>query len=425
MQHSKCGVSMKPSYDLMLRNALIKNEPLQDIAVRRGRIAKMGSNLPDKGAVEHDLAGHVVLPGFVDSHIHLDKACILCRCKDAGAGLKGAIAAVSQMKSDFTEEDVYQRGRLVIERAITQGTMYMRAHAEVDPRVGLRSFAAMKRLKRDYAFALDLQICVFPQEGLTNDPGASFLLEQALSEGADLLGGCPYTDIAPLEQLTWLFDVAKKFNVDPDLHLDFDLDPVGSLLPELCRLTVQSGWQNRVAVGHATKLAAMNQDDFARHADLLRQSGVAVTALPATDLYLNGRPDGFRSVRGVTPVHLLAAEGITCSVATNNVMNPFTPFGDCSLLRMGNLYANVMHLGPDDFDACLSLITHGPARILGLSNYGIEVGNPADIIVLDAKDYVEAFASLAQPLAGYKAGRQAFERPAPSIIAAPGVSALV
>ena len=420
MQNHKRAFEVS-GFDLILRKARLQGEKLQDIGIRSGRIVAIAPELPQHGSAERDLAGRVVLPGFVDTHIHLDKACILCRCGHSANGLKGAIAAVSRLKADFTQEDVYQRGREVIEKAIVEGTMHMRAHVEVDPRVGLRSFTAMKQLRQEYAFALDLQICVFPQEGLNNDPGAAELLEMALADGADLLGGCPYTDSAPLEQMRWLFQTARNFDVDLDLHLDFDLDPEGSLLTSVCEWTEHMGWHGRVAVGHATKLAAMSEADFHRHVELLRQSGVSVTALPSTDLYLNGRSDGLRSVRGVAPVHLLAQQGITGSIATNNVLNPFTPFGDCSLLRMSNLYANLMHLGPEEFELCLSLITDSAARLMRLPNYGLNVGNNADLVVLDATDRIDAFGGLSRPVFGYKGGRQTFERPSARIFREPPV----
>lgn len=402
--------------DLIVRNARLTGDPgLFDIQIEEGKISAVREgfeSLPTPHAVKtYDAEGRLVLPGFVDTHIHLDKSCLLDCCKGV-SNLRGAIDAVSRQKQMFTQEDVYARGARTIEMAIMQGTMHMRTHVEVDPRAGLRSFEAMKQLKRDYAFALDLSICVFPQEGLTNDPGAEQLLRQALEDGADLLGGCPYTDTDALKQLDTLFAMAKDYDVDLDFHLDFDLDASSSLMEAVCLRTERQGWQGRVTIGHATKLAAMTSSDFNRYANRLAEAGVAVTALPSTDLYLNGREHGYRAVRGVTPLHLLAEAGVTTSIATNNVLNPFTPFGDCSLLRMANLYANLMQIGPDDFDDCLSLITTSPARIMGVKAYGIEPGCTADLIVLDATDKSEAFGSVAPVVAGFKNGRQSFGKTA-------------
>ena len=138
--------------------------------------------------------------------------------------MQEAITQVAAAKRAFTEDDVYERGRHTLEKAIVQGTTRMRTHVEVDPRIGLRSFRAICRLKRDYAWAIDLEICVFPQEGLLNDPGTEELLVAACESGADLIGGCPYTDSDPDRHIARIFDIARRFELDIDFHLDFDLD---------------------------------------------------------------------------------------------------------------------------------------------------------------------------------------------------------
>ena len=397
--------------DLVFRQAVIpgRDEPL-DIGVSAGRIATIAPRLVcDAPAI--DIAGRTVIAGFVDSHVHLDKACLLDRCGHVHGGLGDAIAAVAAMKRAFTEADVYKRGARVIEKAIAKGTTRMRTHVEVDPRAGLRSFTAVKALKADYAWALDLSICVFPQEGLTNDPGAEELLIEALRNGADLLGGCPYTDTDPAAQIDRLFELAQKFDVDLDFHLDFDLDPSWMHLEEVCRQTERHGWGGRVAIGHVTKLSMVTPEALASIGCRLAEAGIALTVLPATDLYLTARELTHAKPRGVTPAHLLVDQGVICSVATNNVLNPFTPFGDASLLRMANLYANVVQCEPPLFERCLDLVTSLPARLMRLDDYGIAPGNPADLIVLDAPTPADALAEIAEPVMGFKHGRLSFERP--------------
>lgn len=400
------------AFDLIFRQATLagRSHPV-DIGVNGGRIAAIEQRIV-ADCPEIVVDGRAVLPGFVDSHVHLDKACLLGRCGHISGGLKQAIAAVSAMKRDFTVEDVHARGAQVLETAIAKGTTRMRTHVEVDPRAGLRSLEAIKALKRDYAWGLDLSICAFPQEGLTNDPGTDELLVEALSLGADVLGGCPYTDSDPKAQIERLFDLSERFDVDLDFHLDFDLDPSWMLLDEVCRQTTLRGHSGRVTIGHVTKLSMLPPDDFARAADRLAEANVAVTVLPATDLYLMGRDASHAVPRGLTPAHRLLEHGVTCSIATNNVLNPFTPFGDCSLLRMANLYANAAQVGPDGFEACVAMVTTLPARLMRLSDYGIAIGNPADLIVLDAAGAGDALAGIAEPVMGFKSGRQSFSRPA-------------
>lgn len=400
--------------DLILRRArLLGADTLLDVAVNDGHIVDIAPEIATD-ALPEDAGGRLVIPGFVDTHIHLDKSCILDRCRSEEGTLQEAIAEVAAAKRAFTEDDVYARGQRTLEKAILQGTTHMRTHVEVDPRVGLTSFNAVRRLKQDYAWAIDLDICVFPQEGLLNDPGTDELLVAACEAGADLIGGCPYTDSDPNGQIARVFDIARRFDVDIDFHLDFDLDPSWMHLDEVCRQTTAHRYGGRVAIGHVTKLSALPPAQLDAAARRLADAGVAVTVLPATDLFLMGRGHDHNTPRGVAPAHRLVGHGVTCSIATNNVLNPFTPFGDCSLVRMANLYANVAQIGRlGDIAACLDLVTALPAKLMNLTHYGIATGNPADMVVLDCQDAAMAVAELAQPLAGYKRGRRSFTRAAP------------
>jgi cytosine deaminase len=400
--------------DLVLRNARIhgRGSATFDIGIAGGTIAEVGRIATDAPA--EDVGGRLVTAGFVETHIHLDKSCILDRCHPEKGTLQEAIAQVAAAKRAFTEDDVYERGRRTIEKAIVQGTTHMRTHVEVDPRIELRSFAAIRRLKRDYAWAIDLEICVFPQEGLLNDPGTEDLLIAACEAGANLIGGCPYTDSDPHGQIARIFAIARRFDVDIDFHLDFDLEPARMDLMEVCRQTDAFQYGGRVAVGHVTKLSALPPDQFAEMARRLADAGVAVTVLPATDLFLMGRDCDHNVPRGVTPAHKLAEYGVICAFATNNVLNPFTPFGDCSLVRMANLYANIAQVGAThELAACLDLVTTQPAKLMNLRDYGVAAGNPADLIVLDCSDAAMAIAEVAHPLLGFKRGRRSFTRAAP------------
>jgi len=407
-------------FDLVLRSGRIagRDHELVDIGVRGGRVAAIAPRLetsPD-GARGIALDGRLVIPGFVETHIHLDKSCIADRCTCRTGTLQEAIESVAAAKRAFTEDDIYARGRRTLEKAIVQGTTRMRTHVEVDPRIGLKGFHAIARLKRDFAWAVEIEICVFPQEGLLNDPGCDELLVEACENGADLIGGCPYTDSDPHGQIARIFDLAKRYDFDIDFHLDFDLDPSWMHLDEVCRQTENRGWGGRVAIGHVTKLSALDHAALETVGRKLAHAGVALTVLPSTDLFLMGRASVHSVPRGVAPAHRLLDHGVICSLATNNVLNPFTPFGDCSLLRMANLYANIAQLGrPDQIQACLEMVTSHPAKLMNLADYGIAVGNPADIVVLDCMDSASAVAELAQPLLAMKRGRTSFSRPKATI----------
>ncbi|WP_127143093.1 amidohydrolase family protein [Pelagibacterium montanilacus] len=403
--------------DLIVRNAHLRDrDGLWDIGISGQSIAAIERRITADARIEN-LEGRLVLPGFCDTHVHLDKACLLGRSDHRHGALAGAIAAISRLKAGFTAEDVYARGARCLEMAIVQGTTHMRTHVEIDPVIGLRAFEAIRQLRDDYRWALDLSICVFPQEGLLNNPGTDELMVMALEGGADLVGGCPYTDSDPHAHVARIFDLAERFDIDIDFHLDFDLDPGWMHLDAVLAETRARERGGRVAVGHATKLSALAPAPLAQVMARLADAGVAVTALPATDLYLMGRDHTENVPRGVAPVHRLAEGGVCCSIATNNVLNPFTPFGDFSLLRMANLYANVCHAGPDRFAQVLDLITTSPARLLNLPDYGTRVGAVADLVVLDAPDQIEALGALAMPLFALKRGRKTFARARPELMA--------
>ncbi|MGI3169098.1 amidohydrolase family protein [Pseudooceanicola sp. C21-150M6] len=402
--------------DLVIRNARLADgaSPV-DIGIACGRVATIAPGLK-ADARELDAGGGRLIRGFADSHLHLDKACLLDRASNPTGTLKGAIEAVSAAKRDFTTEDVYARGARVLEKAIGQGTNLVRAQTEIDPVIGLAGFDAVRQLKADYAWALDLQICVFPQEGLLNYPGTEDLLRQALDQGADLLGGCPYTDTDPNGQIARLFDMAREYDVDLDFHLDFDLDPGWRHLDEVARQTIAHGMQGRVAIGHVTKLSMLPARALDDTIALMRDAGIALTVLPATDLFMMGREHSEAIPRGVAPAHRFHAAGVCCTVATNNVLNPFTPYGDCSLPRIANLFANIAQIGdPAGLSACFDMITTAPNRLLGRDDRIVE-GDVADLVLLPCDDAVSAVSEIARPLWGMKAGRLTFDAPRPTLL---------
>jgi cytosine deaminase len=404
-------------FDLIIRNVVInpKQGPT-DIAIREGRIAGLSPSLRCEAIEEVDGEGLFAIAGFVDTHIHLDKACILDRCTICEGTLAEAVRETSRAKAVFEEADVYRRAASVVEKAIIHGTNRMRTFVEVDPRAGLRSFEAIKRIRADYAFAIDIEICAFAQEGLTGEPETADLLRHALENGADLIGGCPYTDRDPRAHVTQIFDLAEAFGVAVDFHLDFDLDPDHTNLPAVIEETLARKYQGRVSIGHVTNLSALSPTDLADIAEKLSAAGIALTVLPATDLFLNGRSHDRLVPRGVAPAHLLAERGVTASIATNNVLNPFTPYGDACLPRMANLYANVAQLSkPSDIDRVFDMVTGSAAKLMGLE-HGLEVGAPANIVLVDAGSGEQVVREIGRAVRGWKRGVKTFENGRPQLI---------
>ena len=404
--------------DLILRNARIAgaDTPPVDIGVADGVIAAIEADLAAEGE-QVDAAGRFVSPGLVESHFHLDKARIVDRCAPpADRHSTDHMARTAAIKHTFTVEDVYARARDTLEQCLLNGVTHMRTHVEVDPNVGLRGFEAVRQLAEDYAWAIDLQLCAFLQEGWTDSPGAEDNIVAALKQGAPVVGGAPRYDPDHAAQIDRIFALAREYDVDVDIHLDgghttHDLD-----IFQVCDLTDKLGWGGRVAIGHGSKYSCLPPDELRSLGKRLAESGVAVAVLPATDLFNNGRHLDYNVIRGVADANALIDCGANCSISTNNVMNPFTPYGDCSLIRIANMYANVVQRGTDaELAECFAMLTDRPARILRRADYGIAVGNPADLILWDAAAPEEVVATVALPLTGFKRGRRVFTRTRPEL----------
>ena len=403
------------TFDLILRNARIASggaiKPGMDIAIADGRIAAIGPRLAGLGE-SIDAGDRFVSPGLVESHFHLDKARILDRCAPpADRKSTDHMKRTSAAKHGFTEEDVYARASATLEECLLNGVTHMRTHVEVDPNVELRGYKAIERLAKDYTWGIDLELCVFLQEGWTNVEGAEANVVEALKRGAAVVGGAPRYDTNGPAQIDRIFALAREFDVDVDIHLDMGHTTEDMDIFQVMDLTDRMGWGGRVTIGHGSKYSCLPPDELARLGRRLANSGVAVTVLPATDLFNVGRHQEHSVIRGVADANALLAQGANCSIATNNIMNPFTPFGDCSLIRIANFYANVVQRGTDrELNDCFSMLTDRSARIMHRKDYGIAVGNPADLVLWNAKTPAEAVATVATPVMGFKRGRRTFTR---------------
>lgn len=377
-----------------------------DIGIADGRIAAIAPNLSAEGKT-YDAAGRMVCGGLIETHIHLDKAHLLDRRPAMTGRAINPVPYTSAIKPELTTEDIYVRAERALQDCILRGTTHIRTHVEVDPKIGMRGLDAIEKLAADYHWAVDLQICVFPQDGLTNLPGTEDLLAEGLRRGATVLGAAPRYDSDGPEQIRRIFKLAREFDVDIDMHLDVGPSAEHLDVYQVIALTEQYGLGGRVTVGHMAKLSLLPPDELAKVGRRLAEAGINVTVLPATDLFLMGRNHDHAVPRGVADANVLLAHGVNCSLSTNNILNPSTPYGDCSLIRLANLHANLLQIAqPAELDDIFRMITNRSARILNLPDYGIAVGHPADVVVIDSVSPDRAIAEVCQPVAAFKRGRQ-------------------
>ena len=405
--------------DLIVRNVHFadwQSREQVDIGVTDGKIVAIERNLA-AAAESYDAGGRLACAGLIETHIHLDKSRIIDCCPPAEGRDISPMKQVAALKKGFTVEDVRVRAERTLMECILNGATRMRTQVEVDPAIGLRGFEGVQSLIADYKWAIDIEICVFPQDGLTNYPGADELLVEGLKRGARVIGGAPRYDTDHGGQIRRVFELACEFDVDIDIHLDVGNTPEAMDIHLVCELTEQYRRGGRVVVGHMAKLSTMPPKDVAALARRLADIGIAVTVLPATDLYLMGRDQDYNVRRGVADANFLVEHGVNCSLSTNNVLNPATPYGDCSLIRMANLHANVLQIArPAQLRECFAMLTERSARLLNLKDYGLAVGNPADIVVIDAETPQQAVAEVRQPLAVYRRGRRTVIRHPPELV---------
>ncbi|MEN3352746.1 MAG: cytosine/creatinine deaminase, partial [Betaproteobacteria bacterium] len=297
------------AFSLIVRNARLANRAdasaTVDIAVADGRIAAIERRIAGEGE-SIDAGGRFVSPGLVESHFHLDKSRILDRVAPLDdRRATDHMARTAAVKNTFTVEDVYARARNTLEQCLLNGVMHMRTHVEVDPNVGLRGYDAIERLAKDYAWGIDLQLCVFLQEGWTNVPGAESNVVQALKRGAPVVGGAPKYDTDGPRQIERIFALAKDFDVDIDIHGDGGYTTHDMMAWQICVLTERSGWGGRVAIGHGNKYSCLTESELEKLGRRLADSGVAVSVLPATDLFTSGRHMEHSVLRGIADANAL------------------------------------------------------------------------------------------------------------------------
>ncbi|OFA13101.1 cytosine deaminase [Lentilactobacillus sunkii] len=379
--------------DLLLKNVRVNDDAgLVNIAIKGGKIEKVSASVIDEPANKTiDGDGHVLIPGLVESHIHLDKALISSRVHNQSGTLKEAIAVTAKAKPTFTKEDIYQRAKKALEMEIAHGVTSMRTHAEFSPDTGFDGFKTILRLKEEYKDMIDIQVVAFPQDGIFKLPGMTEMMDEAMQMGADVVGGIPYVDPDPKQHIDFIFDLAKKYGKDIDFHQDFFDDADNITVDYIAQKTIDEGMQGRVSVGHETALAALPPEGLKPIIELMHEAKINVMSLPETDLHLGGRTDTYNVRRCVTPIRKLRDGGVNVSLSTNNIRNPFTPFGNGDIMQVGFLAVPVAHLGGlQDLPTVLTMLTYNPAKALRLKNYGLKVGDNADMVLLDSTKVSDA-----------------------------------
>jgi cytosine deaminase len=385
--------------DLLIHNVRVwDDQPLMKIGIKDGKIAAIDESIEGSAAESIDAGGRAVIPGLIEPHLHLEKAMLHRRLPGKLGTLEEALRVTGILKSKQEREDVLDRSRQVLDMAVQNGTVAIRAHPDVDLIQGLIGVETLLELREEYKHLLDLQIVAFPQEGILKSEGTYDLMEQAMRMGADVVGGCPYNELSwddTRRHIDMVFAMALQHDASVDMHADFSdemTDRRFASAAYIAQKTIDTGYQGRVSLGHVTSLGSLPPDELKPIIDLLREADISIVTLPATDLYLGGRKDDRNQRRGLTPVRALFSAGVNVAYSSNNVRNAFTPFGKADMLVIGNMLAHVIQFGtPEDQAAVLQMGTKNAARAIGIErDYGIAVGKQADLVILDTYQVADA-----------------------------------
>ena len=397
---------------MIIRNARIENaETLQDIRYENGVFAEIGTIAPREGEEELDVHGKLVLPPFIESHVHLDT------CLTAGdpvwnksGTLFEGIECWSKRKDKLTKEDIKERVNRVARMYAANGIQHIRTHVDVtDPT--LMAMETMLELKHELKDWMDIQIVAFPQEGILSYPNGKELLKKAVELGADAVGAIPHYEFTreySVESLNYAMELAQQYDRLVDVHCDEIDDEASRGLETVAARALELGLFDKVTASHTTAMHSYNNAYVLRLMRLLKMSRINFVSNPLVNTHLQGRADTYPKRRGVTRVKELLAEGINVSFGHDDIFDPWYPMGNGSLRDVVFVGLHVTQMmGYEDILNSYRLITTNAAKTLHISDhYGIESGKPASFVVLDAEDYYEALNKNAAVLLSVKDGRK-------------------
>lgn len=390
-----------------------------EILVDRGVIQQVGRNLPGADQ-EIDLRGRLVVPPYVDPHLHLD---YVYTGRSAGATnesgtLFEGIARWHDIKKTQTPEDVRERALRGIREEVSRGVQFIRTHIDVtDPK--LTALKVMLELRETLVDNVTMQIVAFPQEGMYAYQGGDDLVEEALRMGADCVGGIPHFEWSRElgeKSVHRAVDLAVKYGKLIDVHCDEIDDPTSRFVEPLNARVMTEDIGPRSTASHTCSFGSADDAYAFRMMRLFRKSRMNFIANPTENAYLQGRQDSYPKRRGLTRVKEMWASGINVCFGQDSINDPWYPIGNGNLM---NVLDNGIHLAQtmsfDELDRCLDLITYNGARTLNVEDqYGIEAGKPANFLVLDADSPFEAVRQRAEVLASIRHGEYLFKRPEPS-----------
>lgn len=419
------GIKGGMMWDWVIRNGRIWVERDRqingDLAIQNGLIAAWAERSPSDppsdlvGRQELDAAGGLVSPPFVESHIHLDSALTAGepRWNQSGTLFEG-IEIWGDRKQTLQFDEVKQRAIAALRLLAEQGTLVVRSHADAsEPSLtALQALLAVRDEVRDW---ITVQVVAFPQDGVYGAPGNRELLARAVELGADVVGGIPHYELtaaAGAEAIATIFDLAERHDRPIDLHCDEIDDPNARNLEHVAAECIRRGNGDRVTASHTCALASYDNAYALKLMGILRRARLNFVANPLINITLQGRTDPHPKRRGMTRLKELWQAGLNVSLGSDCLRDPWYSLGTGSALDAAYMAVHVGHMtGLDEIDACFDMATWYGAKTLGIGDYGLKVGQPANLIILDAATRYEAIRTRSRPRYVISRGNLLLENP--------------
>lgn len=369
---------------MIIRNVRVNAQDPIDIAIRDGRIAAISANLRAEDPDIVDGRGMLVLPPFVETHIHLDKILwgLPWTPNCSGPTLKDMIENEKRIRCTL-EASVEQRAGNLIRQCVAMGSTFIRSHVDIDPDYGLSNLHGVMAARERHRHAIDIEIVAFPQVGVLRRPGTAELLDAAIAEGAAVVGGLDPAGIDgdPVGQLDIIFSTADRRGAKVDIHLH-DLGELGLYeLQQICERTRALGLGGRVTVSHAFCLGTARTDRLHAAAEELARAGVSIITAAPGDL-------------AMPPVDVLRAAGVRVACGSDAIRDTWTPFGNGDMLERAMLVAYRAGYRKDEqLESTLDMATTEAAALVGISDYGLKVGAEGSLVLLAAETRAEAVVS--------------------------------
>ncbi len=385
-------------YHLILRGARLGDEIL-DFGVEDGKIGRISARIDERAEREIDAGGRLVSPPFIESHVHLDTTLTAGepRWNESGTLFEG-IQIWSERKKSLTHEDVVARATRLLRWQAAQGVLHVRTHADVtDP--GFTGLKALLEVKEKVRGWTDVQIVAFPQEGMLSYPRGVELMDEALKLGADVVGGIPHyehTREMGVESVKESFRLAEKYDKPIDIHCDETDDPHSRFLEVMAVEALRTEMGGRVTASHTTAFGSYDNAYAFKLMGFLVKSGINFVANPLINITLQGRYDTYPKRRGITRVKELWQNGLNVSLGYDDIMDPWYPLGTGGMLQPAHMAVHACHMtSREEVTTCFDMVTSNAALTLGLEDYGIAEGSPANLVLVDATDKWDAIRRLA------------------------------